>query len=179
VALSCLPAIPSGSRQGRYHADLVNLHQQNYPSGEDGRFPSHHNWRRLTFVCSPRRYPAARFLLMDWVTSVKTRTMSGQKVPRCRWSESERRHLCGSHIVRPGKCYVLTTRPATSSYILILSGGADPSSKETVDRLATKCRQRRRHINDYPDLKIICGPFRLRRQELTLIEINYDDWFTD
>lgn len=120
------------------------------------------------YICVLTAIPGQPGFADGLVTSVKT-TMSGQ-VTAVQVQSPKGATYAGSHIVSSqGNVYVLTKQ---GSDIIIILYGADPSSKETVDRLAQNVGNGE-GINDYPELKESLWTLPATTpSELTLIEIN-------
>ena len=112
--------------------------------------------------------PGQPGFINELVTAVQT-TMSGQ-VTSVTVQSPKGATYAGSHIVSStGNIYILGKQ---GSDIIILLHGADPSSKETVDRLAQNVGNGE-GINDYPEIKDSLWTLPATTpSELTLVQIS-------
>ncbi|HKP35976.1 MAG TPA: zinc ribbon domain-containing protein [Pyrinomonadaceae bacterium] len=120
------------------------------------------------YICVLTAIPGQPGFVDGLVTSVKT-TTSGT-VTSVTVQSPKGATYAGSHIVSSqGNIYVLSKQ---GSDIIIILYGADPSSKETVDRLAQNVGNGEGLI-DYPSVKESLWTLPAKTpNELTLIEIN-------
>jgi hypothetical protein len=120
------------------------------------------------YICVLTAIPGQPGFVDSLVTSVKT-TISGQ-VTAVQVQSPKGATYAGSHIVSAqGNIYVLSKQ---GSDIIIILYGADPSTKDTVDRLAQNVGNGE-GLNDYPEVKESLWTLPAQTpSELTLIEIN-------
>jgi hypothetical protein len=120
------------------------------------------------YICVLTAMPGQTGFVDELVTSVKT-TTSGQ-VTSVKVQSPKGATYAGSHIVsQQGNIYVLGKQ---GTDIIIILYGADPSTKDTVDRLAQNVGNGE-GINDYPAVKESLWTLPATTPpELTLIEIS-------
>jgi hypothetical protein len=120
------------------------------------------------YICVLTAMPGQPGFVDSLVTSVKTGT-NGQ-LTAVQVQSPKGATYAGSHIVSSqGNIYVLSKQ---GSDIIIILYGADPSAKETVDRLAQNVGNGE-GLNDYPEVKESLWTLPATTpSELTLIEIN-------
>jgi len=120
------------------------------------------------YICVLTAMPNQTGFVDDLVSSVKTST-SGQ-VTAVQVKSPKGATYIGSHITSSqGNIYILSKQ---SSDVIIILYGADPSTKDTVDRLAQNVGNGE-GINDYPEIKDSLWTLPATTpSELTLVEIS-------
>lgn len=120
------------------------------------------------YICVLTAIPGQPGFIDGLVTSIKTST--GGQVTSVQVQSPKGATYAGSHIVSSqGNVYVLGKQ---GSDIIIILYGADPSTKDTVDRLAKNVGNGE-GLNDYPEVKESLWTLPATTpSDLTLIEIN-------